>query len=508
MNKYVRTFSLLLVFIMIASVFTGCKKTPKYEYSSVYEVITQGDTAANENTSDSSQTNSSGDKTATNSNSADGNTIGANSGSIGGNGNNSSNVVKNDITIKEGKTPAEKGLDLGGKTLLWVSPWEVDSKYYSQFEKTYNCKLDRRILNFNTYSQQVAALVASGEKVDIGYIYGAHFPQIVLKNLWQPLQNYITTADITDYSNPDKGGIDLEKSKLLAWNNNLYGLVGYYSTEPTVIFYNKKLLKDNGYDADLLLNYYKQGKWTYDTVKSFGKEFLDNTGVYFGSSHMYEEWLGSNDAVYIKYVDGAPVENLSDPAVYNALKFVRDMGVGSNAILKFFGEKTAKEVFVSGNTICYKSQIADYKDLKKQATTSTAFGKNADNVGIVTLPKGPDSKDKYITTSAVVGWASGVGSSNPLAAVAWAKMMIADNVSELKNRSGLTDEQFDYYVRQPLKTHSIVRGYYGYATSSIKMSDIAIKIESEVYLGGDITAILNNYRQEVRNCINVSLKQQ
>ena len=126
----------------------------------------------------------------------------------------------------------------------------------------------------------------------------------------------------------------------------------------------------------------------------------------------------------------------------------------------------------------------------------------------MTLPKGPDSKDKYITTSAVVGWASGVGSSNPLAAVAWAKMMIADNVSELKNRSGLTDEQFDYYVRQPLKTHSIVRGYYGYATSSIKMSDIAIKIESEVYLGGDITAILNNYRQEVRNCINVSLKQQ
>ena len=501
MKNILKCLALVLSALFTITSFTGCKKTPEYEYSSFYEIIPSE--------SDSNNTSSAGDSQieGNNNNDSQGENIGANiDGSSGDSGGDTS--IKNDITIKNGTVPAEKGLNLKGETILLVSPWEVNSKYYSNFENTYNCKIDKRILGFNTYAQEVASLVASGEKIDIGYIYGGHFPQIVLKNLWQPLQDYITTADLVDYANPDKGGIDFEKSKLLGWNNNLYGIVGYYSTEPTVMYYNKKLLADNGYDKELLLNYYKENKWTYDTLKSFGKEFLDNTGIYFGTSEMYSGWLGSNDAVYIKYVNSVPTENLSDPKVYNALKFVRDISVGSNAILKFFKNQTAKQVFLEGNVICFKEQISEYRDLKTQAANSTAFGKNSDNVGIVLLPKGPDSEDQYITTSPITGWASGVGSDNPLAAVAWTKMMISDNVSEIKERCGLSETQFDYYIRQPLKTHSIVRGYYGFATSSTSMSEIANKIESEIFLGGDITSVLNNYRQQVRNCITVSMRQQ
>ena len=515
MKNSLRMLSASLTVLMLISAFAGCKKSPKYEYSSTFEIIDNGDTDNSDtqngdDTGNASAGSNKNNSTAGNNSGTSGNkgTAIGDKGSTSGSGGSSGKQIKNDIEIKSGNTPAENGLNLNGKTILWVSPWEVDSKYYTQFQNKYNCKIDKRILSFNTYAQQVASLVASGNKIDIGYIYGGQFPQIVVKNLWQPLQNSITTADLSDNSNPDKGGIDIEKSKLLGWNNNLYGLVGYYSTEPNVLYYNKKLLKSNGYDADPLLNYYKQGKWTYDTLKSFGKEFLKDTGVYFGTTDMYAGWLTSNSAVYIKYVNGTPTENLSDPKVYNALKFVSDISTGSDAILKFFKNQTAKDVFTSGNVLCYKEQISEYASLKEKAASSSAFGNDASNVGIVQLPKGPDSKDEYITTSAVTGWACGVGSQNPTAAVAWAKMMIADNCAELKNRCGLTEEQFDYYIRKPLQSHSIVRSYYGFATSSTSMSEIAAKIESEVYLGGDITSILNNYRQQVKNCIDVCMKQQ
>ena len=220
---------------------------------------------------------------------------------------------------------------------------------------------------------------------------------------------------------------------------------------------------------------------------------------------MYSGWLQSNNTGYIKYKNGVPTENLSDPAVYDALKLVRDMATGQNRVLKLYDN--ARDAFIQGKTVAYKDYISDSKILRAEAKKSEVFGKNADNVGRILLPTGPNNKDNIPTTVAVDGYGASVGSEHPEAAILWAKLLAKNTKSRNQEAWGLSDSEWKEFMEEPLKK-DLIRSYGGFATSSTNMNGITSEIESKVYLGTDITSLLNRYRQQVRNCINVSMKEQ
>ena len=502
--KNIKKFLLVMLSVLlVVTPMSACKKTAYIDEESIIEgvdEVTGSEIVAETDNTDNSETG--GGKN----NGGQGSKIETgNNGTSGSSGSQNTGKIDDNIKIKEGKTPVENGVNYGGKTLVYLSAWDPNSDDVKEFEKTYNCKLDIRKVNFNLYAQQAAALVNGGTKIDIGYIFSGHYPQVLISGLWQPLQDHFTTADLVNTNDSNKTGIDLEKSKQFSWNKNLYGVTYYYSTYTGVLFYNKKLVNEFG--AKDPMDYYKAGNWNYNTLREFATSVTDaNSNIWFGATAMYSGWLQSNNTGYIKYVNGVPTENLSDPAVFEALKLVRDMAVGQNKVLGDVGDD-ARDAFLKGKTVAYKDFMSDSSVLRTKAASSEAFGKNADNVGRVLLPTGPNNTDNIPTVAGVEAFGSSIGSQHPEAAILWAKLVGKNTKARYIKGWNLSDSEWNMFMEEPLKK-TLPRPYGGFATSSTSMNTISSEIESKVYLGTDITSILNRYRTQVRNCINVSMKQQ
>lgn len=500
--KKIKNFLIItLAFVMLFTSFAGCKKVAYIEEESMISGTSE-QANANEQNSDVSG----GENNTTSSKEDKGQQLTTSNNSTGSSGTtgNTSTKIEDNIKIKSGNTPIEKNVDYKGKTLVFATAWQPSSDDVKEFEKTYNCKLDFRILDYNLYTQQAAALVNGGTKIDIGYMYEGHYPTVLISGLWQPLQDLMTTADLLDGKNTAAPAIDLDKSKRFSWNNNLYGVTYYHSTYTGVLFYNKKMLKDFG--AKDPMEYYKAGNWNYDTLLSFARSVTDpDSDIYFGSTTMYSGWLKTNNTAYIIFKNGVPTENLSDPAVYDALKLVRDMAVGENKVLRSAAD--GREAFVQGKTVAYKDYISDLKHLIAAAKKSEVFGNNADNVGYVLLPTGPNNKDNVPATVPVDGYGASVGSKHPEAAILWAKLLAKNARKRHQKDWGLSDSEWNEFVEKPIKK-DVIRSCNGFATSSTSMSKIGTEIESKVYQGADITSLLNRYRQQVKNCIEVSMREQ
>ena len=121
------------------------------------------------------------------------------------------------------------------------------TRHVKAFEKKYGCTLEPVYIEFDQFTQQVSARIASGKALDIVGLHGSNFPSAVIANLFAPLQSGFTTADILDESDIEAGGIDYERSKFFAWNNNLYAVTtrtGLDSATSGAIWYNKKMFDE------------------------------------------------------------------------------------------------------------------------------------------------------------------------------------------------------------------------------------------------------------------------
>lgn len=415
--------------------------------------------------------------------------------------------VKKDITIKKGSKPMENGLNFGGKTFtmtLWSAPETSTKRTIQAFETKFNCKINIKVFSFNTFNSQVSAHVAAGNKADISQMHGSMFPTGAITNLYQPLEDVITTADLYNSKNMKAGGIDLEKSKGFAWNNHLYGVCGYYSINPYLIFYNKKMFQDAGLEDPRTL--YEQNKWTWDKLIEMGKDVTDpKTGIYLADASFREKFIvQANDASYVKYENNVPKENLTDPKVYNGLKLLQNICVGQNKIVNTeVGGGTDPEPFYNGNVYMYAQESFAYYNFAKAIPSKAAFGRSLNNLGIVPVPLGPDNKSGAYPTGWLTSYCSGRG-SDPRVAVAWARFS-SYYVDPVKPEISFSDKD-NKLIESLIKTVSYPN--YGFADSSITADTISHNIEGAVMRGEDIAKVLNTWRNPLQNCITATLSEQ
>ena len=482
----------LLMILAIISTMSSCRKRVAVETSSDYYISVSGQNQTNSTASGSSSANVTSN---TSSNTSSGSST-------------DKGTIKRDIKIKEGKTPIEQGLDFGGKTFIMAIPYTPSDAVKAKiaaFESKYNLKINLKIFSFNSYSNQVAALMNSGTSVDIGNMHGSMFPNAVIANLYEPLDDIITTADLCNTSNPDAGGIDIEKSKYFAWNNYLYGTCGYYATQPMMIYYNKKMVNDYGFED--LRTLYEKGEWSWDKLKEIGATVLKSSGkkIYFGSMEYYSGWaVPANGGEYVTYKNNKPVENLTSERVIHALQFVQSICTGENAIIKNAGSSQDSSCFFSGDTFSFAGGTNAYEKFCESAKSSNAFGKKAENLGMVPLPLGPDNKEKKYPTDYLSCDTAGKGTSDRRVAVVWTKFC-ASYDSDAGKKYIMKDE--DKKLFNGLMGN-IISSNNGFSSSSESVNNIVSEIESKVYLGYNITEILENNRTRVQSCIDTALLQQ
>ena len=487
--------SIIMAFAILGTM-CSCKKLVAVETSSDYYVSVAGQSNTN-------STDSNGQTSGATSGVTSGVTSSTTSGTAKPNG-----TINKDFSVKEGKTPIEQGLNFGGKTFIMAIPYTPSDAVKAKiaaFEKKYNLKINLKIFSFNSYSNQVAALMNSGTSVDVGNMHGSMFPNAVIANLYEPLDDIITTADLCNTSNPDAGGIDLEKSKYFAWNNYLYGTCGYYATQPMMIYYNKKMVSDYGFED--LRSLYEKGAWTWDKLKEIGSTVLKGSGkkIYFGSMEYYSGWaVPANGGEYVTYKNNKPVENLTNERVIHALQFVQSICTGENAIIKNKGSQQDSSSFFSGETFSFAGGTNAYEKFSDSAKSSNAFGKKAENLGMVPMPLGPDNKEKKYPTDYLSCDTAGKGTSDRRVAVAWTKFCATYDSNEGKKyiMSDADKKLFNGLMG------NIISSNNGFSSSSESVNNIVSEIESKVYLGYNITEILENNRTRVQSCIDTALLQQ
>ncbi len=303
------------------------------------------------------------------------------------------------------KDPAtKKPYDFGGMTVKIYDWWsdasapaaskaEEDQRAYRKYlEETYNFTViqDNLGSGWNDYPKEVANYcITNGDDARIYFIDGRSAFAGLSAGLW---------ADIS--KTPD---IDWSKPK---WNKAVCEVMpGHSFAEGKpyprhVIFFNKRILQENGFDPDEPYNLQAAGKWTWESFEQLCEKLTkdtDNDGIIdqYALSGFHTEF--SWPAIYS---NGGKIVNVDSNGRYyldtsdnvmEAWNWVHDIFAKYN---KPAGEGANWDYFMSdfknGATAFYNNQEYDAQ------STGMLFDMK-DDWGMVCFPLGPHGDGKYFS---------------------------------------------------------------------------------------------------------------
>lgn len=306
------------------------------------------------------------------------------------------------------KNPAtKKAYDFGGMAVTIYDWWsnpdapaaskaEEDQRAYRKYlEETYNFTLIQDNLNagWGGHPAEVADYcITGGNDARIFIIDGRSAFAGLAQNLW---------ADVSKV--PD---IDWTKEK---WNKAVCGVMPGKSfavgkPEPRhCIFFNKRVLQENGFDPDEPYNLQRDGKWTWETFEAMCAALTkdtDNDGIIdqyalsgFNGEFAWPTIYSNGGRIVNVDSNGKYYLDMSDN-VMEAWDYIRRIFVnynkpqGEGANWDYF-----KADFLNGET-------AFYNDEEYDAQPNGMLADMKDDWGMVCFPIGPKGDGKYFTLNA------------------------------------------------------------------------------------------------------------
>ena len=406
MKKIKTSAILLLVLIMVLSVFSACGNTNN-----------TGNTPNGNNNDNTDNQNDNGDK-------------------------NNGNQDNGDDTADEIKLPDITLENKIVKYLTWVSPenWNAtELKIQDNFKEFYGGELEPILADIRDIETRLASLVMSGDSPDLVQFRNVDFPNVIIKDLVQPI------SDKIDFSSPL--WIDIKDTNdAYLWNGEYYG--AFMGTGPrAVTWYNKKMFEENGLETPL--DFYNRDEWNWDTMLQLAKELtydLDRDGnidVYGVTMHWVDPLLFATGKTIINIEnDGTITNNLRDPDIAAAMKFYQDLTITKHNVMPQTAGDAVRE-FADGKV----AMLLD-SDGWGALTLKEALGKG--EISYVPTPKYPGSDEWYVYAQAN-GFYFAKGAPNLDGAIAYVsvrRMYSADESNkeankELMRQYGYTDIEFD-----------------------------------------------------------------
>ena len=441
-----------------------------------------------------------------------GTTGGNNNSTTGGNKGGGSNITAaNKLKLKSGTKPMEQGLNFKGKTFTMAITEEGQyntsafKRMTAAFEKTYNCKISVKTLKFNNYCQQITQQISGGSTYDILLMHGVNYPNYAKNNLAEPLDKYITTADLMDSKDPSAGGIDANKTSYFLYNSKIYGLCHYESCYPYFIYYNKKAFEKAGIEDPQSLE--KAGKWTWNKIISLGRKHTNTeSGQYFVSNSFRS--LGTIYAFgkpYVSVNNGKATLNVTSSNIISGLNMIKKMFQGNSRIAEPNNSASypynSSQTLLRGTTYMFMEESSKYIDIAKEINTSLAFERNINNLGIVRVPYGSTNKEKAYPTGWLTAVAAGKGTKDARVAVAWSKFM-ASYKDTVKDKYNLPTSYDNY--RLGLLSGNICCESGSWASSDTDTRTLLAAINSDVASGKDVSQTVTKYKDKMQHCLNVN----
>lgn len=416
--------------------------------------------------------------------------------------------IKRDVKPSASKSVI-KNLNLGGKKLrmlVWNSNYtERDEQIIKAFESKYNCKITVSSVNYESYLGNISTQLAAGKPFDIIKLHRAHFPQVAIANMVQPLENYISNEDLTDTSK--KAGIDWDWTLMNAsWNNHIYFTLNGMPCALRIIVYNKLLFKQYGLEDPIDL--WNKGQWTVATIEKYSAQvsaasnsihFMDDTVAEVLSGHKFNSTARKNETYYSIEKDGTVKWLGAHSDMYNLRLEERRLKQISN----LYEQSTRLDTMINGQAMMHRLELDQLVVSAKSLQASAAFGKNLNNVGVVPLPL---YSDGTYQSSGHSGYAASRG-CDPTAAIALTVFYGSQSANWDDGTIPAVNSNKNLFYSLYDKME-IPQNYTFLAADGQDLGDILYPMNTEIGKGGDIMRLLESYAPKVKSVLEYSLSKQ
>lgn len=319
---------------------------------------------------------------------------------------------KDDFTVKVdelGSDQFAKRKGITGTVTVFI-PWDVDARY-ERLKKEFEAAYPGTTVNYvtspwNTRTTKLANQIKAKKSPDCVSAYYNDFPIRIIKNLVEPLDDYLVknnTINLTLMENVASYG-----GKTYALLRNAY---------PYVIYYNTDLFEDFGEKTPL--EYYNEGKWNWDNFRTVAANMTDmqngKVNTYGFGIDDESIFMLAKQTDLLTFKNGTPTLNITDPNFTSSLDFFYKM---CNTDKSVYAERWLNfNAFLEGK-VAMSYWRADQDTLDRLKTAKV-------NWEIVPFPMA-DGVDKYYGIASGDGWSLGFGCSNPEGGMAFAEFEIND----------------------------------------------------------------------------------
>lgn len=384
--------------------------------------------------------------------------------------------------------------------LYWYQPSEYAQRKIAAFNKKHNANVEISITS-DGLDTELAKSVASGMPYDIIANHGNYYPSLINSDLLEPLDSYITDAEMSNSKNPTAGGLSADVLKSFQWGGKYYAAGSAKSIYSDVFMYNKKMFNDAGLEDPWEL--YQNGKWTWDKFMEMAVSVSDIANeISFLEKPSLQVWLTLNCIDPILRDGDNFTENLTNADLIKVTQDYKDLFLGDTPISRTAGAGGVD--FFAGKAYTCISQTDGYTQYSKKAATSSAFGKDANNLGCVPIPTMPYNTTGKYPGHAPQGYSVGKGSSDPSVAVCYALFE-----STLEDSDIAVSGQLPAEIRNEIDNLFAKNGFISYCgfkdSNGQNVAKAFSTMEKTIIQGGDVTATLNSNRNVITRLISDSL---
>lgn len=363
---------------------------------------------------------------------------------------------------------------------------DQESDYYKaikELEDTYGKKvIVLTTVGDQTWNQKVAAQVASGDPIDVFFVNVEQYLSMYQKGYMKPVNEYI------DLSNEWHHKTVMDD--YVKFNGKYYA--GCVSATAYVLFYNRDILANNGYDPDEPQRLYEAGDWTWERFVAMARECNDTSAGIAGLENMYDEvFQATNTASAVLYENGKYALNIMSPQMRSTLEMVQNIFY-TNPICGN-GYVTGQNKFLKGKSAfhgAYAYEDATFLSLKQAGTVNIDYG-------VTAFPYGPDNSEKKNFGNST-GFAIAYGTDAPNTAG-----MLIDLIGKYSTARGKKKEKTLPNGRQSFYDSLAEKLYIPSYTDGILQEGFgAFYLLYYVRQGDDINSVRNTYQSEYQKMVD------
>ena len=287
------------------------------------------------------------------------------------------------VTTEKKTEKTEPATEIGSMDIVWLSDFDLNpeggqrSSALAIFEDVYGGSITFVPVLAAEKFTKLDQMIQAGEEVDMFPYDMSVFPEGVLKDRFAPLDPYFKDMGMDEGLWDDMSAV----SDMFAYKGKHY-VVPFSVSEPQILTYSRKLMKDSGIDDPYTL--YKDGKWDWNAFNNMVNKFaeIESPLHHFGISGYYGRAMLASSGTTVVSFDGSSFKNnISDPKIAGAENIMRDLQS------RWLYSKSLKGNFaVDYSTLFYVSSDSTL-------ATSNRIMPDAELM-IVPFPKSPDT-DKY-----------------------------------------------------------------------------------------------------------------